>query len=501
MVLGPDKRYSPRGQVCQLFDWIDELSTPPPEVLVEGPAGTGKSRAIGEFLYEAGTKWAGTKILVVRRFRADLHKGFQRTFEDMVLYPSHPLLTKQGGGSGNTREEYVWDNRSRLTLGHMEDPQRWYGSEQDIVFWDEANEAHLDQWERLARALRRGDRQTKCPWSLMMGGTNPDSDRHWMNLRCKDGRIHRIVTRHKDNPSLERAYLERLARLTGVRRRRLFLGEWCSAEGQILDTYDSERHVVQDPSLLPKRFKWYMAGLDFGSRNPGCLLVAGFDHEGECWLLREVYRQGRDIQFWADQIAELHEEFPMQLVICDSADGGTGAAKWMNERLGLMAPDGTAFVQPVRKVKVGDKAWGFATREHLKDLFAKDLIHILDDPWRLVGGPDPDLTEKGQPRSLTDEIPQFVYARPPEGRELAVALREDPDKMCADHGIDALINIATTAWATEFEVPEPKVPEFKPDTYGDILGHAAILEGSHATEGMESTFDPYPRGAFVRRRF
>jgi hypothetical protein len=495
-----DKNYRPRGQICQLFDWVDGEALPPEECMVEGPAGTGKSRGIGEFLYEMGDKYHGTQILALRRFRADLHKGFQRTFEDMVLHPGNKLLTRQGGGRDSNRDYYHWPNGSRLLLGNMEDPQRWYSFEADIVYWNEMNEARLDQWERLDRCLRRADRPTACPFSLKIGDTNPDSDRHWAHLRCKSGRMHRIITRHRDNPSLEPAYLNRLSRLTGVRRRRLYLGEWCSAEGQIFDNFDSERIICQ-PDALPKKFSWYMAGLDFGSNNPGCLLIAGFDSDGACWVIREVYRRGRNLDWWTRQVHDLNEEFPLSLLVCDSADGGTGAADLMNERLGLTGSKGEPLVQPVHKRKVGDKRWGFASREHVRALFGQDLIRILDDPFRLVGGPDPELTEKGLPRSLTDEIPQFVYKRPPEGRELAVEMREDPDPMCADHGIDALINIATAGWASDFTPPEEEsgLPDW---SYAGVLDHASVWAASQSSDDLETTFDDYTNrvGGFIGRR-
>ena len=492
-----EKVYMPKGQAGQMFRWVDGLEEPPEEVLVEGPAGTGKSRAIGEFLYEVCSKYANTKVLVLRRFRADLHKGFQRTWEDMVLFPGHELLTRRGGGQGNNREHYSWPNGSMMVLGHMEDPQRWYSSEWDIVYWNEVNEARLDQWERLDRSLRKGDRPTECPWRLKMGDTNPDSDRHWIHRRCKVGRTMRIVTRHKDNPSLEPKYLERLAKLTGVRYRRLFLGEWCAAEGQIWDNFDSERHIVQ-PSQVPE-LKWHMAGMDFGHNNPGCILVGGFDEEGTCYLTREVYRQGEHIEWWAKQLLELNKENPLSLVIADCADGGTGAIKWLNERLGLMSNDGRGLVQPVRKRKVGDKRWGFASREHVRSLLDQDLIRVLDDPYRLVSGADKKLLEKGVPTSLTDEIPQLVYRMAPEGRELNVDMREDADPMCADHACDALIHLATTAWAADF-TPDEVDSGLPDDSMGALLKHDEVWADPDPYANLDTSFDPTPAGAFVRPR-
>jgi PBSX family phage terminase large subunit len=498
VIQATDKVYKPKGQARQLFQWLDGYAMPPDEVLVEGPAGTGKSRAIGEFLYETAAKYAHTKILALRRFRTDLHRGFQQTFENMVLYPGHELLTAPGGGKDDNRVYYRWPNGSQLVLGHMEDPQRWYSSEWDIVYWNEVNEARLDQWERLDRSLRRGDRMTECPWRLKMGDTNPDSDRHWIHLRCKAGTTKRLVTRHRDNPSLEEAYLNRLRNLTGVRYRRLYLGEWCSAEGQIWDNFDSSVHIIPTEEELPE-FKWYMAGMDFGYHNPGCLLVVGFSEDGCGYVIREVYRPGKHLEWWAEQIMALNAQYPLSLVVTDSADGGTGAIRWLNERINLEAPDGGALVVPVKKRKVGDKPFGYAVREHVRSLWQQRTLFVLDDPLRLVGGPDPDLTEKGQARSLTDEIPMYVYRRPPEGRELAVGLREDPDPMSADHGCNALEYLCVTAWAADFTPPEPDpgVPDF---TYASLLKHDEVWSDPDPY-APDTTFDDYANsGAFIRRK-
>ena len=492
------KLYHPKGRIRQLFRWLDGLELPPEETLIEGPAGTGKSRAIGEFLYEAMTKWPNTRILALRRFRADLHKGFQRTFEDMVLYPGHVLLTTPGGGRDENREFYIAPNGSRLVLGHMEDPQRWYSSEWDIIYWNEVNEARLDQWERLDRSLRKGDRPTKCPWRIKIGDTNPDSDRHWIHLRCKMGRTHRIVTRHADNPSLEEAYLKRLKKLTGVRYRRLYLGEWCSAEGQIWDNFDSAVHIIPTEAELPP-FAWYGAGMDFGHNNPGCLLVLGFTADGVGYVVREVYRPGKHLEWWAKVILDLNEQFPMSIIKADSADGGTGAISWLNERIGLLDKDGNGIVTPISKRKVGDKPFGFAVREHVRSLWENRVLFVLDDQYRLVGGPDPDLTDKGQPRSLTDEIPLYVYRRPPEGREVAVAMREEPDPMSADHGCNALEYICFSSWALDFTPPEedPGVPSFK---LGDLLKHDEVWANPDPYS-PDTSFDDYtPAAAFLKRR-
>lgn len=477
--------YAPQGNVRKLFRWLDGTATPPREVLVEGPAGTGKTRAWGEWLYEACGKWAHMKALVVRKYRADLHKGFQRTFEDLVLWPGHPLLSRTGGGKGENRSFYQWDNGSILQLGHMEDPQRWYSSEWDFILWNEGIESREDQWIRLGRALRKGTRPTECPFRLLGSDTNPGPPRHYLNVRCKDGRTLRITTRHKDNPSLEPDYLERLAAMTGVHRRRLYLGEWCAAEGQIWDTFDSDRHIVAQEDVPD--IKWYAAGMDFGYRSPGCLLIVGFTEEQQAYVVAELYRRGWDLDRWADEIELLHTAFPMVTVVADSAE--PRSIELLNKRLGhLCARKGDVFVRPVAKTKVGGKSWGRGSRDHVRTLFASDRIRIVDDPQRVLYGPDPEL--QGVSRSLTDEISEWAFKAPREGLILNVAQEEEPDPTCADHACDALIYVLSWAWLRDLEI-EPPPTEYRPGTWGALYDW---------DEMMKEHEEPEPGRYYTKRR-
>lgn len=497
MVLGPPKVYRPKGQIRQLFDWVDGVSKPPFEVLCEGPRGTGKSRAIGEFLYETAQKYPHTTIVALRRFRADLHKGFQRTFEDMVLYPGHPLLTRVGGGKDANRETYQWPNGSRLLLGHMEDAQRWYSAEFDILYWNEAKECKFDQWDRLTGSMRKGERLTQCPFRMKIADTNPDAPKHWLNVRAREGKMLRIVTKHRDNPSLEPEYLENLRSLSGVRYRRDYLGEWCAAEGRIWDCFDPDFHVIERTPPLA----WYVAGMDFGYSAPGCLLVCGFDANGIGYVVREVYRRGMHLEWWADQILELHEQFHLSMIVADSAE--PRSIDWLNERLQLASSRGDAMVHGVTKKKNAQgKSFVFASNEHVRSLFQEGQLFVLEDMQRMFGGPDPELT--GVARCLTDEIDEYVYRTAPEGRELQTAQREDVDPTCADHACAALRYLASEAWAADFTpgIPDSGLPDC---SMAAELGHAEVWAAS--TRGGDSTFDDYTTrrqsrpGAFRRRRY
>ncbi len=70
------------------------------------------------------------------------------------------------------------------------------------------------------------------------------------------GKMERVLSRHKDNPTLwdhekeewtDRGteFLDNLRATTGARYSRMYLGEWVSEEGQIWEMFDRARHVIK----------------------------------------------------------------------------------------------------------------------------------------------------------------------------------------------------------------------------------------------------------------
>ena len=90
---------------------------------------------------------------------------------------------------------------------------------------------------------------TGLKWQLLILLTNPRHPKHWLLRRVKRGLLTRYQSLHIDNPKWYdakankwtpkgRAYCKNLSNMTGVRRRRLFLGEWCAAEGAVWEAWE-----------------------------------------------------------------------------------------------------------------------------------------------------------------------------------------------------------------------------------------------------------------------
>src|SRR4051794_24225065 len=81
-VADPETRpYRPFGACLELFRRRDR------ELVIEGPADTGKSRACLERLHASMTKYPGARAAIVRKTRKSLTATAMQTFERFVAPP------------------------------------------------------------------------------------------------------------------------------------------------------------------------------------------------------------------------------------------------------------------------------------------------------------------------------------------------------------------------------------------------------------------------------
>ena len=212
------------------------------------------------------------------------------TWEKIVLPAGHAAL---GGADRSHKQRYTYANGSEVLIGGLDNAERILSAEYDTASLFEATECREDDWEKL---LTRVGRNRAMPYSQAFADCNPSGPGHWLNQRALRGLMHRIVSRHADNPSLTPEYLAKLDRLTGTRRARFFLGQWVGSEGLIYDTFDLARHVLADPSP-PVRV---VVGVDDGTRNPFAALRAHIDGDGSIHIAAEHYRSG---MLEADKVA------------------------------------------------------------------------------------------------------------------------------------------------------------------------------------------------------
>ena len=249
------------------------------EVLHDGPAGTGKSRAILEKLHVMASNYPGCRILIARKTRASLTESVLVTYERDVVPQFHGIIS---GQKRSHRQAYSYPNGSTIVLGGLDRVERILSTEYDCIWVNEATEITENDWETLLTRLRNG----VVPYQQAIADCNPSYPRHWLKVRADEGKMHRIISRHEDNPTCTEEYLATLKSLSGHRRQRLFLGKWAAADGLIYDRWDDRTHILQDGLETPRMAR-IAIGIDEGYTNPCSMHVYGLDNDGRMYVLAE----------------------------------------------------------------------------------------------------------------------------------------------------------------------------------------------------------------------
>lgn len=299
-------RYAPRGAARQLLACRDG------EVLMSGPAGTGKSRACLEKLNLAALKYPGTTGLIVRQVRDTLASTALRTWDKFVIkeqLEAGSVIYR--GASGREPARYEFNNGSQVWVAGLDKPSKIMSTEFDMIYVQEATEVTSTGWQSLTTRLGRTD---AMPYNQLIADCNPGAPTHWLKLRGGTDALTMLESRHEDNPTLwdletggwtkrGAAYIARLDKLTGVTLLRLRHGRWAAAEGICWPGFDTARHLV-DPFPIPLDWPRIWT-VDFGYVHPFVWQAWAVAPDGEMYRYREIHMAGRMVEDYARQIMSL----------------------------------------------------------------------------------------------------------------------------------------------------------------------------------------------------
>ena len=313
-VTADHRLYVPYGAAALL--WTDRSA----EILLSGPAGTGKSRGCLEKILAVAEHWPGSRILVCRKTRRSLTETGLVTFEEKVIPAGHPLLA---GPRRPFRSSYLHPNKSEIIVGGLDDLTKIMSGEYDMIFVQEAIEASEDDIEKLTTRLRNG----VMPFQQLIMDTNPAEPIHWLKLRCDRGATVFYDSRHEDNPTLfdpktgemteqGRSYIATLDRLTGPRKDRLRFGRWVQAEGVVYDGWNTAIHLI-DRFEIPAAWPRFWS-IDFGYTNPFVWQAWAVDPDGRLYLYREIYMTQVLVEDHALVIQAVTKNDPRpRMIVCD----------------------------------------------------------------------------------------------------------------------------------------------------------------------------------------
>lgn len=281
-----------RGANLELFKCVNH------EALVAGPRDTGKTIACCVKVHAYCSNVPMCQGAIVRKTNRSLAGSVLKTLDRVI----HGSGVKKFGGESPSM--YIYPNGSRIYLGGMDNPDKVLSSERDFIYVNQAEELKLDDWEILAGSCSGRGAVVKHP--QLFGDCNPAGAKHWLRLRAKEGKLVMFSVKHEDNPSLfdkqgkllpgkePQQRMAVLDALTGVRRKRLRLGLWVSADGSVYEDFNAE---PTDPQTHVFARDWremvrWLIGVDVGFTNPAVVLLVGEDSDGRWHIFREFFVKG-----------------------------------------------------------------------------------------------------------------------------------------------------------------------------------------------------------------
>lgn len=418
------------------------LTNRAPEVLLAGPAGTGKSFGAMVKVHLMCMLNPGMKALLVRKTHVSLTATGLATFRDHVIAEALANGTvKWYGGSGEKPPGYIYSNGSTVSVGGMDNPTKIMSSEYDMIYVQEATEFTKDDWEKCTTRLRNG----KVSFQQLLADCNPEGPDHWLKTRCDEGQTDMLYALHTDNPKLfddagapttaGQAYLDTLSRLTGVRRHRLFGGIWAAAEGVIYEDWNPAIHITER-KVLPKEWMRIWS-IDFGYTNPFVWQMWAIDDDGRLILEKEIYRSQRIV---ADHAQEILKVVTANADRVHFADGriDPNLSRWIYPRPLKIICDHDAEDRATLRREL-DMATAPATKTVDDGLQAmmRRLRVEPDGRARLevcrtaLVDRDESLADRGLPLGFIGEIPGYVWETAADGKPS----KDRPLKL-NDHSMD-----------------------------------------------------------------
>lgn len=406
--------YEAHGGALELWRSTDK------EILMDGPAGTGKTRAILEKVYAIARKYPSVRILLIRKSRESMTDSVLVTFEEKVIPQGDPILLGAIGRpiTRDKRKRYRFANGSEIVVGGLDRASKIMSSEYDIVAVFEATELFEDDWESLISRLRN----FQMPYQQIMGDCNPTYPTHWLNMRFNRGGK-RILSRHKDNPRYYNettsswtaqgtSYLEGLSGLTGARKLRLLDGKWAKEEGLVYDGFDTAVNVIE-PYYLPPEWR-RIRSVDFGYVNPCVCQWWAIAPSGQMILYREYYRT--KFLNSPDFVAKIHELTGNERI-------ETTVVDWDAQERAQLEAAGIHLTLAYKAVSLGIQA----VKRRIADMGNGEPGLVYFQGFQIFV--DRDLQTDGKPTSVLEE--KDSYSWPETVRE-----KEEPVKQ-NDHGSDA----------------------------------------------------------------
>jgi PBSX family phage terminase large subunit len=406
--------YSPRGALAEIFSRRD------PEIVVAGPAGTGKSRAWLEKLHLICQKYPGARVLFLRKTHASLTTSGLVTYANDVLHPADGV--EYFGGSKREPAMYKYPNGAKMVIGGLDNAGKVLSTEYDFIYVMECNQITHSEWQKLTTRLRANH----MPYRQLAGDCNPDAPNHWIKRREAANHLTLVESRHEDNPiywdgqkqewtEKGKEYIARLDSLEGVELQRFRYGRWVAAEGTVYNNWDSTVHVIE-PFRIPVSWRRIRV-IDFGYTNPFVCLWIALDEDGRMYVYRQHYMSQKIVSEHAKIINRYDQgvHFDATIADHDAEDRAT------------LHSQGIRTIPAKKAITVGIQA---VEKRMRRAGDGKPRLFVFRDSLLKI---DPRMEGKGKATCLEEEMDMYVWPLTKDDKPIKEAPVDDNN-----HALDCL---------------------------------------------------------------
>lgn len=243
------------------------------------------------------------------------------------------LIKKLNTSSGNMHAEFY--NGSIVHFKSCDNEMKIRGLTLDFFGLDEP----IDIDETIFTQLigRISGNVLKKPFGILT--TNPGSENHWIYKRFfidRNENYKTIKTTTFDNKLLPDYdnYIKSLQENFDDDWIRRFLdGDWGAFSGQVYKGFNPSIHVQDlydyqydnDGEITKKtlrqgissKIKYYIAGVDFGLRNPTCVAIFGISSTKEAYLVEEWYHTGKTSRETCEKLLSFDKKYQFKKIYVD----------------------------------------------------------------------------------------------------------------------------------------------------------------------------------------
>lgn len=227
-------------------------------------------------------------------------------------------LARMKYSKGNMKA--IFWNGSEIMFKSCDDETKIRGYTLDFAILDEPIEIDETIFKQLMQRISGGTIDN--PFILLT--TNPGSQSHWIYKYFFEEATedhYTIETTTYDNvllPQYEKYIKDLKQNLDEDWILRFLNGRWGAYAGQIYKDFNPDRHTGDYKNFRDVRY--FVAGVDWGHRNPSCILVIGITKDKEVFVIEEWYKSGVTTPQVAEKISKLHEHYHFRKVYLDPSN-------------------------------------------------------------------------------------------------------------------------------------------------------------------------------------